>query len=64
MKADKNSPRLPTKDAYLFHRHVARLLVANKRARPDTQVCVAFLYMRVKAPTEQDHKKLGKVISY
>ena len=65
MKVDKDSPRLPTKDADFFHRHVARLLFASKRARPDIQVCVAFLCKRVKIPTEQDYKKLfGKVISY
>ena len=64
MKVDYDSPSLPTKDAKLFHRHVARLLFASKRARPDIQVCVAFLCTRVKAPTEQDCKKLGKVISY
>ena len=64
MKVDEDSPRLPTKDADLFHCHVARLLFASKRARPDIQVCVAFLCTRVKALTEQDYKKLGKVISY
>ena len=51
-------------DAALFHRHVARLLFASKRAGPDIQVCVTFLCTRVKAPTEQDYNKLGKVISY
>ena len=35
MKVDKDSPRLPIKDADLFHRHVVRLLFASKRARPD-----------------------------
>ena len=64
MKVDKDSPRLPTKDTDLFHRHIARLLFASKRAKPDIQVCVAFLSTRVKAPTEQDYKRLGKVISY
>ena len=64
MKVDYISPRLPTKDADLFHCHVARLLFASKRARPDIQVCVAFLCTRVKTPTEQDYKKLGKVMSY
>ena len=64
MKVDEDSPRLPVKDADLFHCHVARLLFASKRARPDIQVCVAFLCTRVKALTEQDYKKLGRVISY
>mmetsp|Transcript_8358 Transcript_8358/g.8194 ORF Transcript_8358/g.8194 Transcript_8358/m.8194 type:complete len:163 (+) Transcript_8358:88-576(+) len=64
MKVDQDSPRLPTKDAELFHRHVTRLLFASKTARPDIQVCVAFLCTKVKAPIELDYKKLGKVISY
>ena len=41
-----------------------RLLFASKRARPNIQVCVAFLYTRVKSPTEQDYKMLRRVISY
>ena len=42
-KVDGDSPRLLQKDAELFHCHVARLLFASKRARPDIQVCVTFL---------------------
>ena len=64
MEVDYNSPNLPTKDAKLFHRHNARLLFVSKRARPYIQVCVAFLCTRVKAPIEQDYKKLIKVINY
>ena len=63
-KVDHDLPRLSQKDADIFHCHVARLLFANKRARPNIQVCVAFLCTRVKSPTEQDYKKLGRVISY
>ena len=51
-KVDDDSPRLLPKDAELFHHHVARLLFANKRARLNIQVCVAFLYTRVKSPTK------------
>ena len=43
---------------------LARLLFACKRARLDIKVCVAILCTRVRAPIEQDYKKLGKVISY
>ena len=64
MKVDEDALKLPTNDADLFHRHVARLLFASKRARTDIQVCVAFLCTRVKGPIEQDYKKLGRVISY
>ena len=63
-KVDEDSPRLPLKDAKLFHHHVARLLFVSKRARPNIQACVAFLCTRVKSSTEQDYKKLGKVVSY
>ena len=59
-----DSQSLSIKDTGLFHQHVARLLVASKRARPDIQVCVAFLYTRVISPNEQDYKKLGRVIGY
>ena len=55
---------MSTKNAELFHQHVARLLFASKRARPDIQVCVAFLCTRVKSPKKQEYKKLSKVISY
>ena len=64
MKVDYESPSLSPKDAELFHRHVARLLFASKRARPDIEVCVAFLCTHVKSPNKQDYKKLGRVISY
>ena len=32
------------KDADAFHRNVARLLFLSKRARPDIQTAIAFLY--------------------
>ena len=63
-KVDDDSPRLLPKDAELFHCHVARLLFASKRARPNIQVYVAFLCTRIKSPMEQDYKKHGRVISY
>ena len=61
---DDESPKLSQERAELFHRIVARLLFASKRARPDIQVCVAFLCTRVKSPNEQDYEKLGRVITY
>ena len=61
---DYKSPSLPSKDAGLFNRHVARLFFVSKKAKPDIQVYVVFLCTRVKAPIEQDYKKLGRVISY
>ena len=61
---DPQSPKLDTMDAYYFHRTTAWLLFACKQARPDIQVAVAFLCTRVKAPTEEDYKKLTWVIRY
>ena len=58
------SALLCTEKAELFHQLVARLLFASKRARPDIQVVVAFLCTRVKSPTEEDYKKLGRLIRY
>ena len=49
-KVNYDSPSLPLKNAVLFHCHVARLLSASKRVRPDIQVCVAFLCTRVELP--------------
>jgi hypothetical protein len=47
-----------------YHRTVARLLFAAKRARPDLQTAVAFLCTRVASPDNDDYKKLAKVIRY
>ena len=54
-KIDDDSPRLPPKNAELFYHHIARLLFTTKRARLDMQVCISFLYTRVKSP--MDHYK-------
>ena len=63
-KASDDAKLLGPKNADLFHRLVARLLYASKRARPDIAVAIAFLCTRVKQPTEEDYAKLGKVITY
>jgi hypothetical protein len=43
---------------------VAKLLYLWKRARPDIIAVVGFLCTRVKGPTEEDEKKLSRVLSY
>ena len=63
-KLNEDSPRLDNKRSELFHRITARLLFAAKRARPDIQVCVAFLCTHVKDPHEDNYKKLRRVIKY
>ena len=63
-KADEKSKPLEPKRADMFHRIVARLLYASKRAQPDIAVAIVFLYTREQKPTEEDYNKLGKVITY
>ena len=61
---DEDSPKLSHAKADLFHRMVARILYASHRARPDVAVTTAFLCSRITAPTEEDYKKLGRLIGY
>ena len=61
---DEQSPKLSAKRADLFYRMVAKILYASHRARPDVAVTTAFLCSRVKSPTEEDYKKLGRLIVY
>jgi hypothetical protein len=56
--------KLNPETADYYHRTVARMLFASKRARPDLQTAVAFLCTRVAAPDDDDYKKLKKVIQY
>jgi len=48
----------------IFHSVVAKLLHLSKRVRPDIEPTVAFLCTRVSKSTEQDWKKLGRVLRY
>ena len=61
---DHDSPLLNAKEADAFHRRIARLIFAAKRARPDIQVAVAYLCTMVKAPDQSDYAKLTRVIRY
>jgi hypothetical protein len=63
-RVDANSPLLHKKDAKLFHTVVAKLLYLSKRVRVDTLLAVSFLTTRVKSPTEQDERKLQRVLKY
>jgi hypothetical protein len=56
--------KLDTKTMDWFHRTVARLLFASKRARPDLQTAVAYLCTRVACPDKDDYGKLKKLIEY
>ena len=48
----------------IFHGTVARLLYLSNRIRPDISTAVSFLCSRVSEPTEQDQKKLDRVMQY
>jgi hypothetical protein len=55
---------LEKQKAVTFHATVAKLLFVAKRGRPDILLAVSFLTTRVKLPTEDDWKKLIRVLSY
>ena len=61
---NEQSPKLSAKRADLFHQMVAKILYVSHRAQPDVAVTTAFLYSRVNSPTEEDYKKLGRLIGY
>jgi hypothetical protein len=48
----------------MFHTNTAKLLFLSKQARPDVQTTVAYLTTRVRAPDEDDYKKLSRVVKY
>ena len=47
-----------------FHKFVAKLLYLSKRVRPDISVAVSFLCTRVTKATEEDERKLDRVMKY
>ena len=59
-----NSPPLNQDDGDCFHTMVTKLLFLSERARPDIQQAVAFLTTRISKSTEEDYKKLGRIIRY
>lgn len=61
---DATKPKLEETRAALYHHIVAKLLFLCKRARPDIQLAVGFLCTRVKAPDEDDWKKLCRLVQY
>ena len=64
-EVNNNTPVLLGEDrAKHFHTTTAKLLFLTKRARPDLHQGVGFLTTRVRAPDEDDWKKLGRVIRY
>ena len=47
-----------------YHSTTAQLLYLSKRARPDIQQSIAFHCTRVREPTRDDQKKLGRTVRY
>ena len=62
--AEGNSPKLAKQDAEEFHTFVAKGLFACKRARPDIHTAIAILCTRVKAPNQDDRRKLIDLLKY
>jgi hypothetical protein len=65
VRDDNEAKLLDKQKAMTFHATVAKLLFMAKRGRPDILLAVSFLTTtRVKLPTEDDWKKLTRVLSY
>ena len=60
----KTAGKLSKRDAQAFHRIVAKLFFLCKRARPDILTGVKFLTERVREPSGDDDKKLGRIPKY
>jgi hypothetical protein len=60
----KESPTLDEKRSEIFHHIVAKLLYVTKRVRVNISPTIAFLTTRVSKSTEQDWKKLKRLLEY
>jgi hypothetical protein len=61
---DVDSPLLSKTDAKTYHTVTAKLLYLAKRARPDVLTAVSYCTTRVQAPTDDDLRKLMRVLRY
>jgi hypothetical protein len=61
---DADSPLLPKDLAKKFHSRVQSCLYPAIRTRPDIATAVSFLSSRVTAPTQEDWKKLVRLLGY
>jgi hypothetical protein len=61
---NENPVLLDEETSQMFHTNTAKLLFLSKRARPEIQTAVAFLTTRVRAPDQDDYKKLTRVMKY
>lgn len=63
-EVDLRSHSLDKKRQERFHSVVAKLLYVSKHGRPDILTAVAFLTTRVTRPSEEDERKLIRVLNY
>ena len=61
---DPMSPLLTPTRAKTFHSVVAKLIYVGTRARTDILLALSFLCGRVSLPTEQDERKLKRLLCY
>ena len=61
---DETSERLDDARSDAFHHIVAKDLYVSKRCRLDIQLAISFLCTRVSKSTEQDWKKLRRLLQY
>jgi thiamine kinase-like enzyme len=59
-----NSDLLSSEEKEKFHSTVARIMYLAKRVRPDILTTCSFLASRVMCPTQQDDKKLKRLVKY
>jgi hypothetical protein len=62
--AEGKGPKLDKKQSETLHTWVAKALFACKRARPDIHTATTLLCTRVRAPNQDDWKKLIRLLEY
>ena len=60
----KDYKKLDAKKAEKFHRIVAKMLFATKRARPDTGPDISYITTRVRELDEDDWSKLAHLMKH
>ena len=63
-KVDKSAKKLDKIKKAIFHRYVMKCMFLCKRGRQDVNPAVGFLSTRVKEATEEDWKKLLKMMGF
>ena len=63
-KVDEDAKILDIERSKTFHTFVMKGMFLSKRARQDIHPAIVFLSTRVKAPTDQDWKKLVRLMSF